>query len=74
MLQYTVRSRSALARHVIIHDVTDDTLDDQSERSERVLNSAMLIENGSASVASVTDCNDCLHPVLISAILIMRGN
>ena len=47
---------------------------DTSERSERVLNSAMLIENVSSSVASVTDCNDRLHYALISAILIMRGN
>ena len=37
----------------IIQNVNGDT---QSERSERVLNSAILIENASASVAHVTEC------------------
>ena len=42
--------------HAIIQNVHGDTQHDQSERSERVLNSAMLIENLSASVSHVTVC------------------
>ena len=77
MLKKPTRSALRAPLRATIQNVHGDTQDDTSERSERVLNSAMLIENGCASVRVLQNvkiqCNAVAFGVHRAILIVWRG-